>query len=353
MNAKKILAFALALATTLSLTACGSTSTSNSGGSSAAAPSSSGAAAAPAGPEVTLIAAHVNNEDSSYHYGLTKFKEKLEEVSGGKMTVEIHPNGELGGDEPELSEKVASQTVDVIVVSPGDLSSAVPQVDFLALPFIYNDFDHWKKCIQSDDVGGYFADFVNQNGAFHVLSYYMCGIRSLFCTHPVESLEDMKGLTIRVKQSENVFALWSAYGCTPTAVAYNEIYSALQNNVIDSAENDIANILNMKFHEPAPYITLTQHDYATRFVVIGASKYNSLTDEQKAWVDEAGEYSESLQWEYDMEYADTCRAQLEEEGAQFITVDGAEFAAVAMPILDQIADKLGVTAGYDAIKALG
>lgn len=350
MNTKKILALALALTMALPLAACGNSTTPSAPTGSQGTPAASGGGTS--APEVTLIAAHVNNDESSYHYGLTKFKEKLEEVSGGKMTVEIHPNGELGGDETELIEKVASQTVDVIVVSPGDLSSAVPQVDFLALPFIYNDLDHWKRCIQSDEVGGYFANFVNQNGAFHVVGYYMCGIRSLFCTHPVESLADMNGLTIRVKQSENVFALWSAYGCTPTAVAYNEIYSAMQNNVIDSAENDIANILNMKFHEPAPYITLTQHDYATRFVVIGASKYNSLTDEQKAWVDEAGKYSESLQWDYDMEYAGTCREQLEKEGAQFITVDGSEFAAVAMPILDEIAGKLNIVEGYDAIKAL-
>lgn len=344
MNMKKLLALALSLVLALSLAACGgSTDTSDE---------TSGEGTTDDGEVVTLIAAHVNNEDSSYHYGLTKFKEKLEEVSGGKMTVEIHPNGELGGDETELIEKVASQTVDVIVVSPGDLSSAVPQVDFLALPFIYSSLDHWKACIQSDEVGGYFADLVNNNGAFHVLGYYMCGIRSIFCTHPVESLEDMNGLTIRVKESENVFKLWSAYGCKPTAVAYNEVYSALQNNVIDTAENDIANILSMRFYEPAPYITLTQHDYATRFLVLSSSKYNSLTDEQKAWVDEAGAYSESLQWEYDMEYADTCRAELEAEGAEFIEVDSAEFAAVAAPILDEIAAKLNVTEGYEAIKGL-
>ena len=341
---KKFLALILALVMGLSLVACGGSKKEETKEETKE----------EATPEVvTLIAAHVNNEESSYHYGLTQFKEKLEELSGGSMTVEIHPNGELGGDETELIEKVASNTVDVIVVSPGDLSSAVPQVDFLALPFIYSDLDHWMECITDENIGGYFADLVDQMGAFHVLNYYMCGIRSLFCTHPVESLEDMKGLTIRVKQSENVFALWSAYGCTPTAVAYNEIYSAMQNNVIDTAENDIANILNMKFHEPAPYITLTQHDYATRFVVIGASKYNSLTDEQKAWVDEAAKYSESLQWEYDMEYAGTCREQLEAEGAQFITVDGAEFAAVGAPILQPIAEKLGVADAYAKIQELG
>ena len=127
----------------------------------------------------------------------------------------------------------------------------------------------------------------------------------------------------------------------------------MQNNVIDSAENDIANILSMRFYEPAPYVTLTQHDYATRFLVVGSDKYNSLTDEQKGWVDAAAEASQAEQWDYDVAYADECRAQLEADGVEFIPVDGAEFAAVATPILGPIAEKLGVADAYQAIQDMG
>lgn len=182
-----------------------------------------------------------------------------------------------------------------------------------------------------------------------MLTYYMCGIRSVFCTKPINSLADMEGKKIRVKSSENVVKIWSALGGQPTSLAYNEVYSGLQNNVIDAAENDIANIMSMKFYEPAPYVTLTQHDYATRFLVIGAGKYNTLTDEQKAWVDEASEYSSTLQWDYDESYADECRAQLEKDGVTFIDVDTTEWVSTAEPILKEIADKLGVSDGYQAI----
>lgn len=357
---KKIVSLILSVATAFSLTACG--------GGSAPAPTTAAPAAGSekqesdaaqsgdtaktekaAVPDVTLIAAHVNNEESSYQYGLEQFRDKLEELSGGTMTVEIHPNGELGGDESELIEKVASNTVDVIIVSPGDLSNAVPQVDFLALPFLYTSIDHWKKCISDDKVGGYFANFVDEGGSFKMLTYYMCGIRSVFCTKPINGLSDMDGKKIRVKSSENVVKIWSALGGQPTSLAYNEVYSGLQNNVIDAAENDIANIMSMKFYEPAPYVTLTQHDYATRFLVIGAGKYNTLTDEQKAWVDEASEYSSTLQWDYDESYADECRAQLEKDGVTFIDVDTTEWVSTVEPILKEIADKLGVSDGYQAI----
>lgn len=357
---KRITALMLSAAMALSLTACNGGSSSGSTTAQAdttaakadADAGAAGKAAEPdkgAAPEVTLIAAHVNNEESSFHYGMTQFKDKLEELSGGTMTVEIHPNGELGGDESELIEKVASNTVDVIIVSPGDLSNAVPEVDFLALPFLYTSVDHWKKCITDDKVGGYFANYVNEGGNFRMLTYYMCGIRSVFCTEPIESLADMNGKKIRVKSSENVVKIWSALGGQPTSLAYNEVYSGLQNNVIDAAENDIANIMSMKFYEPAPNVTLTQHDYATRFLVMGTNKYNSLTDEQKAWVDEASEYSSTLQWEYDEAYADDCRATLEGEGVKFIDVDTAEWVSTVEPILKDIADKLGVAEGYQAI----
>lgn len=357
---KKIVSLILSVATAFSLTACGGSSTPTPTTAAPAAnsekPESDTVSAGDTGktekaavPDVTLIAAHVNNEESSYQYGLEQFRDKLEELSGGTMTVEIHPNGELGGDESELIEKVASNTVDVIIVSPGDLSNAVPQVDFLALPFLYTSIDHWKKCISDDKVGGYFANFVDEGGSFKMLTYYMCGIRSVFCTKPINSLADMEGKKIRVKSSENVVKIWSALGGQPTSLAYNEVYSGLQNNVIDAAENDIANIMSMNFYEPAPYVTLTQHDYATRFLVIGAGKYNTLTDEQKAWVDEASEYSSTLQWDYDESYADECRAQLEKDGVTFIDVDTTEWVSTVEPILKEIADKLGVSDGYQAI----
>ena len=80
-------------------------------------------------------------------------------------------------------------------------------------------------------------------------------------------------------------------------------------------------------------------------------KYNSLTDEQKAWVDEASEYASAIQWEYDYEYSETCRAELEKLGAEFIEFDSSEMAEIASPILDEIAQKLGVTEGFDLIKA--
>ena len=354
---KRMAALAMASAMVFSLAGCGGSSQSGGTGTAqttAAPAADAGGAAEPAGepaaePEVKLIAAHVNNTESSFHYGLEEFKKNLEELSGGKMTLEIHPNGELGGDESELIEKVASGTVDVIIVSPADLSNAVPQVDFLGLPFLYSSVDHWKTCIQDESVGGDFANFVNEGGIFRALTYYMCGIRSVVSTDPIESLADMEGVKIRVKGSENVVRVWSDLGAQPTSLAYNEVYSGLQNNVIDAAENDIANILSMKFYEPAPNVTLSQHDYATRFVVISANKYNSLTDEQKAWVDEAADASAVPQWEYDESYAEDCRAQLESEGTNFIEVNTDEWIAKVEPSIAEIADKLGVTEGYQAI----
>lgn len=342
---KKLLALALAGAMMASLVGCSSSDSS----SSSTTTTTTTTATEETVEVTTLIGAHVNSETSSFHMGMTYFKEKLEEVSGGSMTLEIHPNGELGGDEAELIEKVATKTVDVIVVSPADLSNAVPQVDFLALPFIYENMDHWVAAIQSDSYGGYFADIIDDNGSFHFLTYFMCGVRSIFAAEPIESLESFAGSILRVKGSENVNTMWVALGANPSSLAYNELYSGLENNVVDAAENDIANILDMKFYEPAPYTTLTEHDIATRFLVIGSSVYNGLSAEQQAWVDEAAEYSSAMQWEYDIAYADECYAELEAEGAIFCEIDTTEWIEAATPVLSEIAEDLGVLEAYQSI----
>ena len=123
-------------------------------------------------PEVKLIGAHVNTVDSSYQAGFDAMKEKLEEVSGGKMTVEIHPNGELGGNEAELVEKMATGTVDMIVASPNFVATTgVKEADLFSIPFLYTGLDHWTAVVDGE-VGQTITDKINAGGVLHNLGYW-------------------------------------------------------------------------------------------------------------------------------------------------------------------------------------
>ena len=184
-------------------------------------------------PEVKLIGAHVNTVDSSYQAGFDAMKEKLEEVSGGKMTVEIHPNGELGGNEAELVEKMATGTVDMIVASPNFVATTgVKEADLFSIPFLYTGLDHWTAVVDGE-VGQTITDKINAGGVLHNLGYWSCGTREYFGVKPVNTVEDFKNVKIRVQDSDIVRSVWSALGANPTTLAYNELYSGLQNHVID------------------------------------------------------------------------------------------------------------------------
>lgn len=147
---------------------------------------------------VKLIGAHVNSLDSSYQAGFEALQSKLEELSGGTMTVEIHPNGELGGNESELVEKMATGTVDVIVSAPNFVATTgVPEADLFSIPFLYSDMDHWTSVVDGE-VGKEISDMVDAAGTFHSLGYWSCGTREYFGVKPVNTVEDLKGVKIRV-----------------------------------------------------------------------------------------------------------------------------------------------------------
>ena len=332
-------------AAALGLAACGGqTATSTASGTAG----SEGQSA----PEVTLIGAHVNSDDSSFNIGMVAFAEALEEVSGGKMTMEVHGNGELGGDETELVQKVATGTVDVVVTSPGFLSASVSEMDLFTLPFLYSDIDHWKSVVTGEP-GETMAQILQEKSDFKILSYFMCGIRNIFSTKEIRTMDDLNGIKMRLQGSESVLAVWSALGVQPASLAYNELYSGLQNKVIDAAENDLGNILLQKFYEAGPYIALSEHDIATRMLVISNTKYNSLTDEQKAWVDEAAQIAGEKQWEYDVQLNEEARVKIEANGGQIIEIEDRDrWVETATPLMEQAAENLGVTEIYNQIVEL-
>jgi tripartite ATP-independent transporter DctP family solute receptor len=300
---------------------------------------------------IKLIAAHINTEDSSFHVGMEAFKEKVEELSDGNIIVEVHGNGTLGGNENELVEKIATGTVDIAVAAPNFIASIVPEADLFSIPYLYEDGEHWEKVV-TGEVGDSIANKILDGSDFKVMSYWQCGTRQYFGTKPVTNMDDLKGVKIRVHNSETIQSVWSTLGAQPTTLAYNELYSGLQNNVIDAAENDLGNILLQKFYEAGKYISLTEHDIATRFFVISESKYNNLTDEQKSWIDEAAETSQVEQWKYDRELQDMAKEEIEAKGGVFNEVDTEEFAEATYEVRLEAAKKLGVEEEFEKIRSL-
>lgn len=302
--------------------------------------------------EVTLIAAHVCPEEHSFNIGLEAFKREVEEKSNGRIAVEIHPNGELGGNEDELVQKMATGTVDVVIAAPSFMAQSVQEADLFSLPYLFSSVEHWGKAMDGAP-GTEMKQLVEEkSGMFRVLGYFKDGVRNMYTINPISSMDDMKDLKFRIQNSPTQIAFWSELGVQPTFIAFNEIYQALQNKVIDGAENSFASMYQQKHYEVCKNVTLTEHDVATRFVLISLDKYNMLDDELKAVIDEAGIAAEKEQREVDLELGEEYIQELKDAGVTISEIDKAPLIEKTEQVRRDAAKDLGLESMLDEINAL-
>ena len=300
--------------------------------------------------EFKLIAAHVSTETHSFHLGLEEFKKQVEEKSGGRIEVEVHANGELGGNEDELVQKMATGTVDIIISAPSFMAQSVKAADLLSLPYLFSGVEHWEA-VMDGNPGQEISRLVEeQSGLFKVLGYFKDG--NMYTIKPVETLEDMKDMKFRIQNSPTQIAFWSELGVQPTFIAFNEIYQALQNGVIDGAENSYAQIAQQKHYEVCKNITQTEHDVATRFFLISQQKYNELPEDLQAVVDEAAVLAVEKQRAVDLELDAKYKDEMEKAGVTFIAIDKEPLIEMTDEVRRKAADEMGLGAMLDEILSL-
>lgn len=360
MKKRFVLALAGICAAAMLSGCSGSAGGSGAGVSSGAAAGETAQSAAQgaAAPELELIiASNQTSLENPYSFGMDKFKEVAEKVSGGKIHVTVH-KGTLGENESELIEKLQMGAASMVVASPGFMTSiGVPEVDIFSLNYLFNSFDHWEACLDGD-FGEKMKETVKEKtgNSFRIMSYWSSSVRDYYGKKPIKTPDDLKGMTIRTQSSQVQQDFWKACGAIPTSVAWGELYQALQQGVVDSAENDYTSLM-LKDHHKTPnghYICETHHDYTTRLLLMDGNQYDKLTDEQKAWVDEA--VKAATEEERSVVY------RMFEESKKKVVADGAEvtafedmdieaFKKLAVPIQDQFAQKNNMSAELEMIRA--
>lgn len=344
---KKAVAMVLAAALAIgSLSGCG-------GGSGTQAAEGSGPAV-----ELNVILAHNQTSlENPYVIASEKFKEALEEVSGGRATATLH-HGTLGESESELIEKLEMGAVNVTVASPGFMTSiGVPEIDIFSLLYLFDSFDHWAECVDGD-FGDEMKEIVKEKtgNRFKIMGYWTASVRDYYGKKPITKPDDLKGMTIRTQTAQVVLDFWKACGAIPTSVAWGELYQALSQGVVDSAENDYTSFRLKEHHktENGKYVAETHHDYTTRLFLTTGAYYDSLTDEQKGWFDEAcriaTEEDRNVTWKMFEESKEAVIA----DGAQvtnFEDMDIEAFKAIAIPIQDKFAQDNNMQAQLDMIRA--
>ena len=298
---RSFLAASAALGTAGILTACGGGSSSSTAAagtaSSAAASTASGdASAASSDPAVTLVYAEVNPLDTIVGQTASYFKEQVEELSGGSITIDLQASGVLGSENDVLDNILAGgDTIDISRISAFALTSyGCKKSMLLSLPYTFVSREHWWNFANSDLA----PDFLNEpqelglpvRGVF----YGEEGFRHFFTVQPVAGIADLAGMKLRVSNDPVMNGLVEGLGATPTVVSFNELYSALQTGVVDGAEQPIANYASNAFPEVANNLILDGHTLGAVQVVITDNAWNKLTANQQEVIMEAGRLSQEF-----------------------------------------------------------
>lgn len=314
------------------------------------------AAPAFAAPEKLVVAHNQTSQENPYQYGMLKFKEAIEKISGGEFTVDVHA-GTIGTNEDELVEKLKLGAADIVVASPGFMTKiGIPEVDMFSLLYLFDGFKHWENVVDGEP-GQLLAKTINEKSknTFRIAAYWSAGVRNYYGKKPIEKIDDLKGMKIRTQMSGVVADFWKKTGAIPTQVAWGELYQGLQQGIVDSAENDYTNFSLLDHHKTVngKFITETEHDYTTRLVLMNGKKWDKYTDQQKAWITEA--LAQATAEERKVTYADLdkSKAKVIADGAAVNTIDKAQFIAIATPIQDELAKKLGMEDMLAKIRTAG
>lgn len=313
---KRLVSALLCAAMVASLAGCGLKSPTQTTATTAAAKGSSAA------PEVTLVYAEVNPLDTIVGQTGTAFKEKVEELSGGKIKIDIQASGVLGSENDVLDTMLGGGgTVDMSRISAFALTSYGGEKSMLlSLPYTFVSREHFWNFATSDLASEFLAEPSENGSGVRGLFYGEEGFRHFFTVKEVKGIDDLKGMKIRVSNDPIMNGLVEGLGGSPTVVSFNELYSALQTGVVDAAEQPIANYKSNAFPEVAPNLILDGHTLGAIQVIITDEAWNSLTAEQQGWLTEAGKYASEFNRQISEEAENKVLEQLKADGVNVVEV---------------------------------
>lgn len=307
-------------------------------------------AAGVASAQQNIVVGHSLSPESHYGVGAQAFIDTLTELSGGEFTGSQAPAGQLGG-ERDMIEGLQIGSMDVVITSTGPLGNFVPEVYALDLPFLFRDYDHARKTLDGE-IGQELLEKINENQLVG-LAWTENGFRHVTNSQrPVRTPEDLDGLKLRTMENRVHMEAFSEMGASPTPMAFPELFTALQQGVVDGQENPVTVITASKFWEVQGHVSLTGHVYSPAVVLASPILMDGLTEEQRGWFYEAAKASAAATRAEVNRLEDAGVALLRENGMEVITdIDKAPFAALAEPAYAVYTDQYG-TEMVDRIKAV-
>lgn len=343
----KVLALTLAAVMTAGMvTACGG---SSAGATTAAPAGGESKAEAPAddGETYELVIGHIVDENHTWHKASEKFKELVEANSDGRIKVTIYPNNTLGS-EVEVIQSILTNGGCDITFTGESMQTYAEELGIIGMPYAITSDEH-MDAVLNGEVGKELEDIM-LNCGMRVIGHFVRGPRNITSNKPINTPDDLKGFIIRTPQSPMTVAAFEAMGAKPTPMAFGEVFTSLQQGVIDGQENPLAMIKTGALFEVQKYVDRTEHLRAWVYIGIGEQKYQSLPADLQQVVTDAAAELQSYEHELFLAEEEALEQEMKEKGMEFIQVDQSLFAEKAVAgVLAVLTDKQKVL--YEKILA--
>lgn len=276
-----------------------------------------------------MLVAHSHNANHPVHVGMSYLCDEME--ANTDYTFSIYPNGQLGGNS-DMIQMVKAGVLDIAKVSASSLEQFNPAYSIFSLPYVFQSTEHYFRTMEeSEAVQEIFKSTYDQG--FFAIGWYDSGSRSIYTTKegPVESPADLKGLKIRTQDSPTSIEMIRNMGGAATPMSSGEVYTSLQQGIIDGAENNETVLVDDGHGEVAKSYTYTQHQYTPDIVIISTQTWESMTEtEQQELLKDMDEsfWKHEEKW---LEIVDRNIAGAKEMGVQFYEIDKTPFIEAVQP----------------------
>ena len=267
------------------------------------------------------------------HQGVEVFAATLLEKSNGKLAVKIFPDGQLG-TEREVLELLQIGSIAMTKVSAATMSNFAPEYKVLGVPYLFRDKEHLFRVLE-----GKTGEEILEAGSEYLLRglcFYDAGSRSFYTkSKPIHAPDDLQGLKIRVMNHQMSVDMVNRMGGSATPMAYGELYTALQQGVVDGAENNPPSFVTSGHFEVCKYYTLDEHSLVPDVLLIGTKYWETLSEEEQSWIKEAAIVSVPAQKQFWKENVAACMAKLKAANVEIILPDKIQFAEKSKAVLEE------------------
>lgn len=288
------------------------------------------------GDKRTIKLAHGLDVNHSVHKAMMKMGEDLSELSGGKLNLEIYPSQQLG-TERECIELLQIGSLDMTKVSAGVMENFAPKMKIFGLPFLFRDREHSFKVLDGP-IGQMLLDD-GQKFWLKGLGYYDAGSRSFYTMDKaINSPDDLVGMKIRVMESVSAMNMVSSLGGSPTPISWGELYTSLQQGVVDGAENNPPSFYLSRHYEVCKYYSLDEHTVLPDVLILGTHIWDKMSEEERGWLQTAVNNSVKYQRKLWAEAEAEALAEVEKAGVVIIRPDKSLFSEKVSGIYDSYKD---------------